>query len=61
MMRKEGGIVMAVHCNLGKSWYCPITDEICDPVQNCPLARKQAEMEQEGIPADNQKDGPKRG
>lgn len=48
-------------CNLGKSWYCPITKEICDPVQNCPLARKRAGMEQEGIPADNQNDGPERG
>ena len=34
--------MMTIHsCNLGKSWYCPITKEICNPMQNCPVARKQ--------------------
>jgi hypothetical protein len=30
-------------CNLGQSYYCNITQEICDPVQNCPVARFQVE------------------
>lgn len=41
-------------CNLGQSYYCPITQEICDPVNNCPLARFQARLDQENIPRETQ-------
>jgi len=49
--------MMTIHsCNLGKSWYCPITKEICNPMQNCPVARFRTRVEQKGILADSQKD-----
>jgi len=52
-VRKEGKQMNCLSCN-PDGYYCRLAGRLCDPVNDCPLARFQEKLAREKIPEKDQ-------